>query len=296
MPSHLHEVLVTMFRERPALVVDVLDEALGIDIPDYTTAQVTSGDLTDIAPTEYRADAVITLSDDNGLVQAIVVEVQLRPDTRKRRTWPVYVATLHARLGCPVILLIVCPDPAVATWCTEPIVVGKPGLTLVPVVLGPQDVPVVTDPHQAQRNPELTVISAMAHGDRHREPVFHALLAALDTVGPESAILYADLVLAVLPRAARKTLEVCMTTSTHRYHSEFARRYFDQGEAQGEAKGQAKGEAKAVLAVLAARGIEVPDGLREQITTCTDLDQLDIWIHRAATARTAHDLLTDDRL
>ena len=39
-----------MFRDRPALVVDVLDEALGIDIPDYTTAQVTSGDLTDITP------------------------------------------------------------------------------------------------------------------------------------------------------------------------------------------------------------------------------------------------------
>jgi hypothetical protein len=47
---------------------------------------------------------------------------------------------------------------------------------------------------------------------------------------------------------------------------------------------------------LASRGIEVPDALREQITTCTDLDQLDIWIRRAATARTAHDLLTDDRL
>ena len=44
---------------------------------------------------------MITLADDSGLVQAIVVEVQLRPDTRKRRTWPVYVATLHARLGCP---------------------------------------------------------------------------------------------------------------------------------------------------------------------------------------------------
>ena len=152
--------------------------------------------------------------------------------------------------------------------------------------------PVVTDPHQAQHNPELAVLSAMAHGDRHREPVFHALLAALDVVGPERANLYADLVLAVLPRASRKTLEVCMTTSTHRYHSEFARRYFDQGQAQGEAKG----EAKAVLAVLAARGIQLPDDLREQITTCTDLDQLDTWIRRAATARTAHDLLTDDRL
>ena len=288
-----------MFRDRPALVVDVLGDVLGIDLLDHTTAQLTSGDLTDLAPTEYRADAVITLADRNGPVQAIVVEAQLRPDPRKRRTWPVYVATLHARLGCPVILLIICPTPAVATWCAEPIVVGTPGLTLTPVVLGPRDVPVITDPHQARRSPELAVMSAMAHGDDHREPVFHALLAALGTVGPDRAALYADLVLAVLPQAARKTLEVCMTTSAHPYQSDFARRYFDQGEAKGEAKGraegEAKGEAKAVLAILTARGIDVPDDLREQITTCTDLDQLDTWIRRAATAHTAHDLRTDQR-
>jgi len=78
-----------------------------------------------------------------------------------------------------------------------------------------------------------------------------------------------------------------MTSTTgHRYHSEFARRYFDQGEAEG----QAKGEAKAVLAVLEARGIDVPAELRERITTCTDLEQLDTWVRRAATAGTAQDL------
>src|SRR5207302_1111761 len=138
--------------------------------------------------------------------------------------------------GCPVILLVVCPDPTVAGWCAEPIVVGTPGLTLVPVVLGPQHVPVVTDPDEARRSPELAVMSAMAHGDSHREPVFHALLAALEVVDQDHAALYADLVFAVLPSAARKTLEVCMTTTTHRYRSELARRWYDQGEAKGEAK------------------------------------------------------------
>ena len=43
--------------------------------------------------------------------------------------------------------------------------------------------------------------------------------------------------------------------------------------------------------VLDARGINVPDELRERITACTDLEQLGKWIRRAATAHTAQDLL-----
>jgi hypothetical protein len=101
--------------------------------------------------------------------------------------------------------------------------------------------------------------------------------------------LYADLILSALPAAAREHLEKIMSTTEHRYQSDFARRYY----AQGEASGEAKGEAKAILAVLDARGIEVPDDLREQISTCTDVTRLDTWIRRAATARTAADLLAD---
>ena len=77
-----------------------------------------------------------------------------------------------------------------------------------------------------------------------------------------------------------------MTTTTHRYQSDFARRYY----AEGEAKGEARGEAKAVLAFLDARGIEVPDPICEDITSCTDLDQLDTWIRRAATATKVQEL------
>jgi hypothetical protein len=118
-----------------------------------------------------------------------------------------------------------------------------------------------------------------------------AVWAALEIVDHDHATLYADVLLTVLPAAARDYLEACMATTTgHRYYSDFARRYFDQGEAEGEAKGQAKGEARAVLAVLDARGIEVPDELRERIAGCTDLEQLDTWVRRAATARTAQDL------
>jgi len=73
-----------------------------------------------------------------------------------------------------------------------------------------------------------------------------------------------------------------MSTTTHRYQSVYARRYFDQGEA--------KGEAKALLAFLDARGVHIPEDVRADIFACTDLDKLERWIRRAATAKTIEDL------
>jgi hypothetical protein len=157
------------------------------------------------------------------------------------------------------------------------------------VALGPGQVPVVTDLGTARRIPELAVLSALAHGARPNPmPVFEALVTALDVIDRDHANLYTDLVLMVLPAAARDCLEDLMTSIVHRYEyqSEFARRYFSQGEAQGEARG----EAKALLAILDARGIAIPDDIRARIADCTDLDQLDVWIRRAATADKIQDL------
>jgi hypothetical protein len=105
-------------------------------------------------------------------------------------------------------------------------------------------------------------------------------------------------VLKALPAAIRTHREGVMATTTHRYQSDFARRYYAEGEAkgkaegiaEGETKGKAEGEARAVLAFLDARGIEVPDPVRKDITSCTDLDQLDTWIRRAATANKVQEL------
>jgi len=95
-------------------------------------------------------------------------------------------------------------------------------------------------------------------------------------------------VLDALPEAARKRLKEIMMSlaDTYEYQSDFARQYFSEGKAEGKAEG----EARALLAVLAARGIEVPDDARETITASTDLDQLEEWVRRAAIATTIEDL------
>jgi hypothetical protein len=77
-----------------------------------------------------------------------------------------------------------------------------------------------------------------------------------------------------------------MSTTSHRYRSDFARRYFDQGRAEGKAEGKAV----AVLTILDDRGVAVPEVKRAEIEQCTDMQQLDTWLHRALTARTIVDL------
>ena len=164
MPSMAHEILVDLFKNRPSLAAEILVEVLGVSLPAYTEARLASTDLTEIQPAEYRADVVVLLLDGDIPVRVIIVEVQLAVDPRKRLSWPAYVTVSRAIHGCPADLLVVAPDPAVAAWCAEPIEIGVPGFVLRPPVLRRTAVPVVTDPAEAARRPELGVLSA--HGAR----------------------------------------------------------------------------------------------------------------------------------
>ena len=225
----------------------------------------------------------VVLVDEGGPVLAVVVEVQMRGDPGKRWTWPVYLTTLRARLHCPAVLLVVCVDAAAARWCAAPIPVGHPGFQLIPLVLGPDRVPVVTDVVEAARAPEVAVLSAIAHGGRPEcAAVLDALVGALGSVDDQLATLSADVVLATLPVAARRHMEELMRTGVREYQSEFARKYFSQGRAEGRAED--------VLAVLDARGVDVPEADRARISGCRDLDQLGVWLRRAVTADSVADL------
>jgi hypothetical protein len=287
MPTLEHEAITLLFRNRPTLAGEILRDALNFAIPDYQAARVESGDLAEWTPAEFRADAVV-IFESASPVMAVVVEVQRDRDHGKRWSWPVYLTGLRARMRCPAVLLVICVDSAVATWCAKPIDLGHPGWTLRPLVLGPEVVPVVTDRREAAQAPELALLSAMAHGAApNGHHVLRAMHSAIDAIDDDRAALYADIALSVLPEVARKKLEEMMALSgTWEYKSDFARKYFAQGKAEGEAEG----EAKAIFAVLSARGIPVPADARERIENCTDLEQLDVWVRRAATVDSIKEL------
>src|SRR3954447_11649674 len=137
MPSMAHEILVDLFKNRPALAAEILVEVLGLSLPDYTEARIASADLTEIQPAEYRADIVVILFHDGNPVRVVIVEVQLAADPKKRLSWPAYVTVARAVHGCPAALLVVAPDPAIAGWCAEPIETGVPGFVLRPAGSAP---------------------------------------------------------------------------------------------------------------------------------------------------------------
>jgi hypothetical protein len=104
----------------------------------------------------------------------------------------------------------------------------------------------------------------------------------LDITDLEHADLYAGAVLRALPEAARTYLEASMAGRERRFHLDFLQESYERGEA--------KGEAKAVLAVLRARGIDVPEDTCEEIAACTDTALLETWIERAVTVDSVHEL------
>jgi hypothetical protein len=280
MPSMAHEVLVDLFKNRPSLGAELLSEALGVALPSYTEARLVSIDLTKIQPAEYRADVVVLLLDGDVPIWVLIVEVQLGIDRQKHYSWPDYTTGARAAHRCPVALLVVAPDPDVATWCAEPIETGIPGFVLRPPVLGRAAVPVVTHPAEAARRPELAVLSALAHGESEQgAAIAAAVLPVIRGLGEAKARFYGDLVLGSLNKAARRALEGMM--KGYQFRSDFAKTYIAQGEAQ------------AVLTVLQARGIAVPDAERERILAQKDSARLERWLVKAAVASSLGEVIDD---
>ena len=258
--------------------------------------RLASTDLTEIQPAEYRADAVVILLDNDVPVRVVIVEVQLAVDPGKRLSWPAYVTVSRAVHKCPADLLVVAPESAVAGWCAEAIEIGVPGFILRPPVLHRSVVPVLTDPTEAARRPELGVLSAIAHGGtREGATIAAAVLPAVDGLDDDRARFYYDLVYNSLNEAARRSLEAMM--KGYEYQSDFAKKYVAQGRAEGRAEGRVEGrvegEAQALLTVLQARGIAVPDAARERILAQTDPERLKRWLERAAVANSVAAVLDE---
>ncbi len=236
MPSELHEALLLLFRDWPTLAPQLLRDSLHVDLPHFTDVRIDSADLTEMRPTEYRADLVVSLLDREP-VHAIVVEAQLSRDPRKRFAWPAYVTSLRARLELPVSLLVVTADDATARWAGQPIDLGS-GNVFRPLVLGPSGVPVITEEAEARAAPELAVFAAIAHGRdndaRRAARIAFAAQAGTLVLDDARGGMYCDLVYDLLSEAAQTELRA-MDPAKYQYRSEFAKRYFGQGELHGRA-------------------------------------------------------------
>ncbi|MFC7728261.1 hypothetical protein [Actinomadura keratinilytica] len=140
----------------------------------------------------------------------------------------------------------------------------------------------MTDPDAIAADPAMGVLSAMFHAGP--DDSLDAIVHAHDKIAEKDRAVarrYHDWVSALIPEAVRKSLEEKMKTES-RWYSETARAWI--------AEGKAEGEAKSVLLILEARGIKATQEQRQRVLDCTDLDQLETWVRRAATVSSADEL------
>lgn len=297
MPSFLHEGLLELVRDHPAFAADLLTQLLGVDLPHFTEARLADATLNEPVPVEYHADAVVLFVDGKPVFGAIV-EAQLQRDDRKRYTWPLYAVGARARYECPFVVIVVTPDPATATWASEPSDLGG-SVLYRPLVIGPQGIPIVDDVERAMHEPQLAVLSAMAHGKGDvttATAVAIAASTAVSTLPEEQRVVYMALIYSALGEAARegfksmhpnqRLVKLLMETEGN-----FMYDAHQELKAEGAAKGEAKGTAKALLKVLAARKIAVTEEQQRRIAECTDAATLDLWLERAATATSVEQVL-----
>jgi hypothetical protein len=287
-----HDGPLDLLRKEPAQVPALLREALGLALPRFAAASPADSDFTQVRPASFYADLTVTLHGGRRRkpVMGIIVELQLRRDGRKRRSWPLYAAALHARLRCQICLVVIAPDPGVARWAAAPITTLQPGSPFTPLVIGPEEIPRVSR-ERAHREPWMAVLSALAHGNR---PGGVAIaLAAIDAISglpDEHAKVCFDLIRESLDAAAARALENEMQHGKYEYKSDFARRYFGEGREKGRKEGIREGiregrkegrhegqleTMRAVLQRLAKDRFGISSvHLRGPIEACADLGRL----------------------
>ncbi len=288
MPKLSHEAVVSLIRNAPALIPNLVDPRRYRRV---TQVRLTTPEFVDLNLPEYRADAVLVIGSESAPDEIFITEAQQGIDPKKLLSWPAYPCgvRLRMRVTCPVHLVVVALDPKVATWASQPIAVN-PNFILRPRVIGPESIPIITDFNVARQTPELAVFSALAHANKPGgEAIALAALSASHDLDNDRGMFYPDFVLAHLGPTARCALEALMQTTPHRYQSDFARKYFDQGEAAGKAAGKAE----ALLGLLALRGLQVSPEDHVRIMATTDCQRLDTWLQRVLAAPSVADVLAD---
>ncbi len=92
MPSLPHEGIVELFRNRPVLAAEILQEAFDVPLPRFTEARIESAELGDVIPRELRADLLVLLLDGKPVLVIIgrpsspARESRMRTSVRSTKT------------------------------------------------------------------------------------------------------------------------------------------------------------------------------------------------------------------
>lgn len=258
-------------------------DMVGVKHPSEVEIDMVSENCTETRPTQRYVDGLALLRANGEPIMAVIVEVQLRRDKNKFRTWPRYIGDVWDRYGVPVALLVVTPDPAVASWACDPIDLGPAG-TIAASVLSPDSAPIIDDASGYEGDDDFAVVAAFvqSHGE-HAPEILAALSDILARSPIEVAQRYAEDLFAVLPIRARKIWEKIMTAATHEFQSGLEY-MFNSGKEEGRNEAAREITTRHIFAVLDSRGIYVSEETADRIRACDSIAVLERWLLKAATA------------
>ena len=280
--SRDHEDIVELLRNRPTLALELMRFATGADTPGTEgPVEVESIDFGDAKALERRADFVVS----TGAVR-VIVEVQMTVDERKRWSWPAYQAMSWTRSRRRTYLLIIAPDGAVARWAAKPIDTGQ--VAFVPLVVGPEAIPPITDPDDAVRAPELALLSLRAHrGGPLAVAVALAAVASLEqSQEPDAAAYYRDLILHWLAPEARRKLEELMNLANRQPRSEWGQKWYGEGRDAGRVEGRVE----TLLRLLELKFGPLDDATRDRVARGA-AEHFARWTEQLLVAKTLDDAL-----
>ncbi|MFD7812373.1 hypothetical protein ACFV6E_05395 [Streptomyces sp. NPDC059785] len=291
-----HEASHRLFQDRPEILVPAF-EALGLPLPDKATVDVITPDVTETRPLERRVDSVLRVQPSDGEDFLLAIEAQTRRDVGKETSWPYYVAYLQSKYQLPVLLVVACRDQPTAKWAAGPFTCEARGWTAqrtYPLVLGPGNVPVITEQRAVEENLAMATFSVLTHGkSAHAMAILEPVARALQVSDEKTAVYYGDFLdVGLGDTPAGKKWRELMTFVTYFPGRGTVR---ETAYLEGKAEGKAEGKTQGITRILEVRGIDVSEEARQRITACTDLDTLDRWLELAVTAPHADDLFTEDK-
>ncbi|MFI0039698.1 hypothetical protein ACH4NS_29945 [Streptomyces mutabilis] len=296
MVSSSHEALHWVFQKDPALLTRAFQSVLRVPFPEPRDFAVLNTDVTEIEPVERRVDTLMRVDTDEG-TYLLIVEAQGKQDEGKRGSWPYYLSYLYAKYGWEPVLVVITQNSATARWAAQPIRRGLPGwhsMTVRPLVIGPDNVPVIASEREAERDIPPAVLSAMTHGRGAKAAaILEPLAFALRTVDAESAAVFGQLIESCLADSRAKEIwRDLMSEIRYFFNNPVAEKVREEGRVEGREEGRVEDRAEMTLRILEWRDVPVTDAVRERVLACSDLNQLEAWARRAMTAERAEDLFS----
>ncbi|GAA2239879.1 hypothetical protein [Streptomyces indiaensis] len=247
-----------------------------------------------------RVDTVLKVEPSDGDGFLIAIESQTSRSRDTGSSWSYYVAYLYAKFRLPVLLVAVCRNRATAAWAAGPFEsrVGSWTTQVTrPFVLGPDNVPEITDESVVAREPALAAFSAIVHSESEKAPAILEMVArgmrSFDKATAKYWCEWLEVGLENTPvRDTWRGLEKMVGTYFPGRGTLFEESYLE-GKAAGRAEGRAEDRVTMILRVLEKRGVGIPQATRDRISSCTDLDTLTLWFDRSLTAATAEDLFVE---